>query len=655
MCGIVGVARADGVPVARSALVAMRDRLAHRGPDDAGLHLAGPIGLGVRRLAVLDLTRRGHQPMASGDHRLWAVFNGEIYNYVELAAELTAQGHRFDSRSDTEVLLQLYERYGKACVHRLNGMFAFAIWDARERTLFAARDRLGIKPFYYHHTPDRFAFASEVKALLELDPGLRRPDQAAIADYLFSGGPLDGKTGFVDVRQLEPGHCLTWRAGRLEIERYWDIVYRYEDPRREADLLAELAWLVDDAVRIHCRSDVAVGSHLSGGLDSSAIASHAARHIRPLKTFSIRFEGGPYYDESHHARAVAAHIGAIHIDEVAHSTELVELLPSLVYHMDFALPVWGGFGYFAVSRLVRRHVKVSLTGHGGDELFAGYPKHFGATFGATDMFDFSLRPPEELSMMQRPVMQRLRTVLRREGMMGAARRLGRRIRPRPRSFEDRWVAFHCGDEPARHPALHRRFVHGLADYSPRERYLRPLAAAATDELLDKCLYHDLRVYLPGLLAMEDRMSMAVSLESRVPLLDHRIVDLVARIPPALKVRGRQPKRLLQEVARPLMPESVRARRDKSPFPIPVGQWFAGALSGTVQRILRSPRCLDRGIFDPDRLRESAFPPMLAWQVLNLELWFRIFVDCDPHWVAQTARGSTASTLRPLDDLLASSG
>jgi asparagine synthase (glutamine-hydrolysing) len=629
MCGIVGVVRADGVAVAPSAIVAMRDSLAHRGPDDAGLHVAGPAGLGARRLAVIDLTTAGHQPMVSRDRNLWIVFNGEIYNHVELAAELRAAGNRFVSRSDTEVLLHLYGRFGKECLHRLNGMFAFAIWDARERTLFAARDRLGIKPFVYHHTPARLAFASEVKALLAGDASLSRPDHEAVADYLFSGGALGDKTGFAGIRQLEPGHCLTWRAGQLVVERYWDIAYRYEDPRREADLLAELAWLVDDAVRLQTRSDAPVGSHLSGGLDSSVVAGHAIRYVRPLKTFSIGFEGGAYYDESEHAHAVAAHIGATHSDEIPCARELVNLLPTLIYHMDFALPVWGAFGYIAVSRLAKRHVKVALTGHGGDELFAGYPKHFGATFGSVDAFD-SLAP----SVREARLLRRLRTVFRQEGLGGVARRLSRRRARFPRSFEDRWVAFHCGVDPAHDPMLHPRFVQKLAGYSPRESYLRPLREAKTDEILDQGLYHDLRVYLRDLLAMEDRLSMAVSLESRVPLLDHRIVELVSRIPPTLKVRGRQPKRLLIDVARPLLPASILARRDKRPFPVPLEKWFADQLFSASQEVLRSPGCLDRGVFHPDRLREDTLSPGRIWSLINVELWYRIFVDRDPHWLEQ---------------------
>jgi len=631
MCGIVGVLRADGVCVSESLLSEMRDTLVHRGPDDAGLYLKGPVGLGMRRLSVLDLTPAGHQPMSNHDGTLWIVFNGEIYNYVELAQELRSAGQRLVSQSDTEVLLHLYERFGKECLHRLNGMFAFAIWDAKERELFAARDRLGIKPFYYHHRGERFMFASEIKALLQGDPSLRRPDNQALADYMFSGGPLGAKTGFAGISQLEPGHSLTWRDGQLAVRRYWDIEYQYADPNREADLLAELAWVVDDAVRIQSRSDVPVGSHLSGGLDSSAVASHAVRYVQPLKTFSIRFGENPYYDETEHAKVVASHIGSIYVEELGHPRDLGSLLPALIYHMDFALPAAGAFGYFAVSRLAKRHVKVALTGHGGDEVFAGYPKHFDVAFDSTEMFDLSGRPFEGPSAMRR-----VRTLLRREGPAGLVRRLRGRLRPRLRSIEDRWISSHCGPEPAGHPMLHPRFVQTLGDYSTRDAYLRAFYQAGTDELLDKCLYHDLRVYLTQFLALEDRMSMAVSLESRVPLLDHRLVELVARIPAALKVSGRQPKHLLKEVARPLLPASILNRMDKRPFPIPAGRWFAGELASAVESILRSPRCLDRGIFDPDRLRKGVLSPDVVWPLINLELWFLIFVDCEPYWVEQAA-------------------
>lgn len=627
MCGIVGIVRADGRPVDQRLLLSMRDSIAHRGPDDEGIYLGDGVGLGHRRLAILDLTSAGHQPMGNEDGTLWVVYNGEIYNYVELAQELMGLGYNLVSKSDTEVLLRLYEQYGKACLHKLNGMFAFAIWNTRDQSLFAARDRLGIKPFYYHHAPDWLSFASEVKALLEDDSIPRCPNYEAIADYLFAGAPLGRKTAIAGVRQLEPGEWLTWHRGQIKVGRYWELAYNYNSAWTAPDLVETLTRLADDAVRVHSRSDAPLGCHLSGGLDSSTVVGLASRYVRSLRTFSIRFEGGSSYDETPHAKAVAAYVGATYLEDSVPASDLATLLPALIYHMDAPLPNPGGFCYFSVSNLARRHVKVSLTGHGGDEVFAGYPSQFKATFGSMEMFDLSAAPSEEL-----PAGQRVRTVWRREGLAGVLSRCVRRIRQKRLSFEDLWISLHCAGEPAHHPMVDPRFLHALGGYTPRDDYICPLQEAPTDELLDKCLYHDLRSYLPTLLQMEDRASMAVSLESRVPLLDHRLVEMMATVPPALKVWGRQPKHLLREIAASVIPETVRTRRDKSSFPVPLGPWFAGRLAGMVRSILRSPQCLDRGIFNPDRLREDGLSPATMWQVLNVELWFRIFIDRDRIWL-----------------------
>ena len=347
---------------------------------------------------------------------------------------------------------------------------------------------------------------------------------------------------------------------------------------------------------------------------------------KPLKTFSVRFGGGAYYDESAHARAVARTSGRP-IWTRAVSRELVDLLPELIYHMDFALPVWGAFGYIAVSRLAKRHVKVSLTGHGGDEVFAGYPKHFGATSGSTES---SISRP---AVAQPSTMHRLRTVFHHEGAV-AGPAAARRVR-RPPSLRGSLGRIALRRGARYHPMLHPRFVHARPATLRVESYLRPLREAKTDEILDKCLYHDLRVYLQDSWLWRIGSAWPVSLESRVPFLDHRIVELVARIPPALKVRERQPKHLLSEVARPLLPASIVDRRDKSPFPIPLEQWFADKLFGAASDLLKSERCLDRGVLHPDRLREKTIPPSLAWQLINIELWYRICVDRDPKWVEQT--------------------
>jgi asparagine synthase (glutamine-hydrolysing) len=373
------------------------------------------------------------------------------------------------------------------------------------------------------------------------------------------------------------------------------------------------------------------------------VAGHAARYVKPLTTFSIRFGEDAYYDETAYARTVAAHVGATYVEELGNSRDLGGLLPALIYHMDFALPAIGAFGYLALSRLAKRHVKVVLTGHGGDEVFVGYPKYFDVAFNSTAMFDLSGRPSDAPSTMGR-----VRTVLQREGPAGVVRRLSGRLRSHLRSIEDRWVSAHCSAEPARHPMLHPRFVQTLGGYSPRAAYLRAFHEAGTDEILDKCLYHDLRVYLPQFLMLEDRMSMAVSLESRVPLLDYRVVELVASIPPALKVSGYQPKRLLKEVVRPLLPASIIERRDKRPFPIPANRWLAAEMANTVRDILRSPSCLDRGVFDPDRLRQDVLSPDAVWPLINLELWFRIFVDREPRWVEQAAALAAPRPLHAID-------
>jgi len=628
MCGIVGILHADGRPVDRDLLVRMRDCLAHRGPDDQGLFVDGGVGLGHRRLSIVDLSDAGHQPMSNRDGTVWIVFNGEIFNYVELAEELRRRGQKFRSRSDTEVLLHLYEQEGEGCLRRLNGMFGFAIWDSRSRCLFAARDRLGIKPFYYYASRDRLLFASELKAILEDESVPRRPDRHALADYLFAGMAHGSRTVIEGIRQLAPGEALTWRDGRLETRSWWDLSFNYDRRRSEEAWVREVAELLDDAVRIHCRSDAPLGCHLSGGLDSSTVASLAARYVNPLKTFSIRFDGrGEYYDETPHAKAVASHVGATYIEELVRARELEELLPSLIWHMDGPLQNPGGFSYFTVSRLASRHVKVSLTGHGGDELFAGYPAQFQAAFGSTDMFDLSGRAAQLPG-----VGRRLRAVWRREGMAGLARRLAGRLERSVPTFEDLWASLHCAAPPDRNPLLHPDFVRSLDGYSPREEYLRPLSGAPTEERLDQCLYHDLRSYLPGLLHLEDRVSMAVSLESRVPLLDYRLVELLATVPPEVKVRGGVPKHLLREAARALLPESVRERRDKTPFAIPVREWFEGELRRLVDEVLLSERCLGRGIFDPDHLREGGLGWETSWIALNVELWFRIFVDRERIWV-----------------------
>jgi asparagine synthase (glutamine-hydrolysing) len=633
MCGIIGVLRFDGRPVDEENLKAMRDTMFYRGPDDSGLYVNGAVGLGHRRLSIVDLTEAGHQPMANEDGTVWLVFNGEIYNYVELRAELVARGHRFSSHTDTEVILHLYEEEGERCVTRLRGMFAFVLWDSRRQQIFGARDRVGIKPFHYYADRHQFICASEVKALLE-DPGVpRQVDDAAMAGYLFAGFPQGDRTMFSGIRQLPPGHSLTVDRTGVRVQKYWDVEYAYNFARSDADTVNELEALLDESVRLHCRSDAELGCHLSGGLDSSTVTGIAARHRPSMKTFSIRFnEGGEWFDETAFARLMSRAAGADYYEAVPNGDDLATVLPGLLWHMDMPLPHLGGFAYYTVSRLAAEHVKVTLTGHGGDEIFAGYSAQFESAFGTAPFSASDPEPPPAV-----PTLTRAANFWRRLAALGlteTSRRVRQRLRPVRLMPDEKWVALHCSRPPQQNSLLSSRFVANLNGYSPVDDYLSAFRFAPTSEPLDRALYHDLRCYLPSLLHAEDRVSMAMSVESRVPLLDHRIVEFMATVPPAQKVAGLQPKAMLRAAARSAIPDAIRNRRDKRPFPVPFRFWMLHVLKDLSDAVLRSPQSLDRGIIDADRLRQWRLTDSEILTALSLELWFRIFIDQDPEWTGQ---------------------
>jgi asparagine synthase (glutamine-hydrolysing) len=644
MCGIVAVWQRDGRPCRQADIVAMRDVLIHRGPDDAGLLVDGDVGLGHRRLSILDLSTAGHQPMSNEDASVWLVFNGEIYNYIELTSFLRGRGHTFHSSTDSEVILHLYEEEGPRCLKSLNGMFAFVLWDSRRRIMFAARDRIGIKPLYYYLKDNVFVCASEVKGILAHPEIPTAVDYQGLADYIFVGMPLAHKTLFAGVRQLPPAHMLTLSASGVRIERYWDVAYRYQTGRTTRQIVTDLSELIDDAVRIHCRSDAAVGCHLSGGLDSSVVSSVAARHRGGMDAFSVRFGESAYYDETEYASDVARTIGARHYIIAPEALDLMSLLGPLTWHQDFPIRDTAGFSYFSVARLAARNVKVALTGHGGDEVFGGYPWQFEAAFGTTEMFDLSKRPPAETTTKG----QRIARVARRQGLLGIARRLLRGA-SHSESFEAQWIRMHGGDDPGRSTLLDPELVRRFGDYSPACDYLRPLVEAPTEHTFDRCLYHDLVLYLPHLLMKEDRASMAVSLESRVPLLDYRIVEYMATVPPEDKVPQGVPKSLLRNVAATYLPSRVVHRNDKTPFPVPLREWIASQLTPQIRAILGSKASLERGIFSPQALRDPWLSPEEMLAMLNVEIWFRVFIDRDPDWLPAepgTVRGVFAG-LPPL--------
>lgn len=626
MCGIAAIWERQGRPCEPVALVAMRDAQMHRGPDDQGILIDGAVGLAHRRLSILDLSPAGHQPMCNEDGTVWITFNGEIYNYIELATRLRARGHRFASASDTEVIVHLYEEEGVGCLNSLNGMFAFTIWDSRSRVLFAARDRVGIKPLYFVDSPERFAVASEVKGVLAHPEIETAVDPHGLADYFFAGAPQGTKTMFRGVRQLPPAHYLLVNEMGVQMHRWWDVRYDYRTGRTTEQIVQDLDDLIDDAVRIHCRSDAPVGCHLSGGLDSSLVAAVAARHRTSLDAFSVRFAGDAFYDEVPYASAVATSINANHHIVSPTAADLERLLGTLTYHQDFPIPDTAGFSYFAVSRLAAAHVKVALTGHGGDEIFGGYPAQFQLAFGSTSMFDLKGRPAEPMPS----ALERMAVMWRREGVGG----LMRRIRARRRADDSpaaAWARLHCGPTPGEHPLLAGAALRQIGDYSPIPDYYRPFVEAPTAEMFDRCLYHDLTSYLPTLLAKEDRASMAVSIESRVPLLDYRIIEYMATVPPSEKVPGRIPKALLRRVAARHVPERVVRRDDKTPFPVPLREWIGRELRPMALRLLSSQRSLDRGIFSPRVLRDASLGAGDLLAMMNVEVWFRVFIDGDPAW------------------------
>ena len=628
MCGIASIVRFDAAPIDREALAGMSATIAHRGPDGAGEVVDGPVGMAHRRLAVIDLAT-GQQPMAS-EHAL-IVFNGEIYNYIELRDELIARGRRFRTASDTEVILQLYEEYGDDCVRRLNGMFAFVLYDRLRHRVLAARDHFGIKPLYLHADANRIVFASEIKALLAC-PGLRaEADAAGVRDYLTFQYVQGSRTMFAGIESLLPGELLAVELGSAKVrrERYWTPRFHVDTDHSEAWFVDRLRFLLDDAVRLQLRSDVPLGAYLSGGLDSSLVTLLASRHAAgTLQTFTGRFDAGPEFDESAYARIVAERCGAQMHVVTPTEADFVELMPCLVYHMDQPVAGPGLFPQFMVSRVAARHVKVVLGGQGGDEIFGGYARYLVAYLeqALKGAIDESTEEGEHIvsfkSILRNlPSLQQYRPMLQafwREGLFDAMDR---------RYF--RLVDRSGGSRELLSPAMRASFDGDEAF----ERFRAVFNHPDTKSYYNKMTHYDMATNLPALLQVEDRVTMASSLESRVPLLDHRIADHVASMPPRLKFRGGELKHVLKRAIGDLLPAPVLQRKDKMGFPVPLHLWARGAARDFFGDVLLGRRCRERGLFDPAAVEwlmnsEDAFGRRL-WGLLNLELWYRTFIDAAP--------------------------
>ena len=559
MCGIYGAFSTDAQrPIQADVLERMGHVLAHRGPDGGGSHLAGPFGMGMRRLSIIDLTG-GDQPIANEDGTVWVVFNGEIYNYRELTADLIARGHRFATSSDTEVLVHLYEDYGERCAEALRGMFAFAIWDEPRRELLLGRDRLGIKPLYYAATPDGFLFGSELKALIQspwLSPRLDRRGLAAYLQHGYVPDPLSILDGVVKV---PPGHTLTVRSGRpAPPRRYWQATAHFKPaaaPDSEAQAAEDLWRKLEEAVRFHMVSDVPVGAFLSGGVDSSAVVSIMARASRrPIKTFSVGFREDRY-NELPHARQVAAAYGTEHHELLVEPNDL-KILEELLSSFDEPFADSSAIPTYLVSRLARQHVKVVLSGDGGDELFAGYDRyvvdHRRRHLGL--LGDLGLGAPLRALSAVLPV-------------GGGKNTLYNLSLPRLQRYIDAISLF---------PRQALRDV--LADGDASRVDIASLADHDLDAL-SQLQDLDLKTYLPGdILTKVDRMSMANSLEARVPLLDHPLVEFACSLPPDLRFRDGKTKHLLKRALEGRVPAEILTR-PKQGFAVPLESWFSGSIPG----------------------------------------------------------------------------
>jgi asparagine synthase (glutamine-hydrolysing) len=624
MCGIAGVVqRALDDVVDEARLKRMRDSLRHRGPDGQGLLIDGPVGLAHRRLAIVDVAS-GHQPMANEDGSIWIVFNGEIYNHAALRPGLEARGHCYRTRSDTETILHLYEDEGERCVERLQGMFAFAIWDRGRQRLLLARDRLGIKPLYYALTDRELLFASEIKALLAA--GWRAQlDEAALPEYLAARFVSGEQTLFRGVKPLPPATTLSWSPGQEpRLRRYWRLPAAAGDGGPGlAERADEVRHRLTAAVRSHLMSDVPLGLFLSGGIDSSGLLALMAPMVKePVRTFAVGFSEREA-NELAYARLAARAAGAEHREVVVSPGDFFEALPGLVWHEDEPIAFPSSVPLYFVSRLAQDHVKVVLTGEGADELFLGYNRYRVTAWNERLGRLYWAAAPAGLRSIVRRLSRQLPPPVRRYAVRSF---LG--LEPGPRGvFYENFSVF---------PETLRREV--LAESAlnlTRDAHAQSLGCyeGAEGAALDRMSRADLQTYLVRLLMKQDRMSMAASIESRVPFLDHELVEHVVAMPARFKLRGWQTKAVLRAALQGLVPPAILSR-PKMGFPVPVGAWLRGPFWPLVEEFLLGPRALARGLFDPAALRRLAEEHRRGqaahgdrlWLLLNLEIWQRVFVD-----------------------------
>jgi asparagine synthase (glutamine-hydrolysing) len=648
MCGINGIALStrSGRRLHADDVARMRDVITHRGPDDAGIFIDGRVGLGHRRLSIVDVAA-GHQPMTNAeDNSLQITYNGEIYNHADYRADLEARGHVYRTHCDTETILHLYEDHGEDCVNYLRGMFAFAIWDAKRQQLFIARDRLGVKPLYYAHLDDgSLFFASEIKAIFQANALKPEINFGLLPDYLANHATSGEETLYRGVKRLLPGHTLTWKDGRVEIKKYWDVSFAKvkEDGRSDADYIAEWRELFQTSVRLRLMADVPLGMFLSGGIDSSAIAAVMSRMVdEPIKTFSVAFAEREA-NELSYARLVAEAYKTNHHEVVVSPEEFFHALPRLVWHEDEPLAHPSSVALYFVSLLASQHVKVVLTGEGSDELLAGYARYRKTILNLSlGKFYRGVTPSLVRSAMRGGVqslpVSRLRQKLLRSFLS---------VSPDIESiYFDNFAVFPMAMQPALLSAEASERIGALDPYAGVRAALAETDAAS---LLDRLLYADIKTYLHELLMKQDQMSMATSVESRVPFLDHKLVEFTCSLPERLKLRGGTTKYILREAMKGVLPEAILSR-SKMGFPVPIGSWFRGAYRWVIDEYVLSELAMNRGIFNADFVRQLVTRHQSGaenhderlWALVNFEIWQRQFIDGEANQQAPVSELAVAN-------------
>jgi asparagine synthase (glutamine-hydrolysing) len=633
MCGIAGIVASERLDTDdRERVIRMRDVIAHRGPDDTGLFIDAQAALGHRRLSIVDVAA-GHQPLSNEDGTVWIAFNGEIYNHADVRVALEAAGHRYKTRCDTETIVHAYEEWGDACVDHLRGMFAFAIWDAPRRRLLLARDRLGVKPLYWAMSGGRLLFGSEIKSILKSGLVRAAANESALPELLATRYLSGDETLFKGIHRLQPGQTLIFENGAVSVREYWDVPVGRESNemagQSDRAIVARFRELLEEAVRIRLMADVPLGMFLSGGLDSSAIAAMMARMIdRPLQTFSVAFEQRAF-SELDYARQVATAIGADAHEVVIDDQDFFGALPRLIWHEDEPIAHPSSIPLYFVSALARQHVKVVLTGEGSDELLAGYAKYPKALV--------NWRAASAYGAVPSPLRHWIADTLVPSLPARLGRMAQRSFLAMPRTPEAMFFDNFAGIGLKRQAALlspaHAANATEAAAYGSSRGYFdKPNGTSTT---LDRLLYTDLKTYLVELLMKQDQMSMAASIESRVPFLDHKLVEFAAALPVRMKLRGFKTKWILREAVREILPAEILTRK-KMGFPVPFAVWMKGEWGNVARDVLLDSRSRERGIIAPravERLISAhasgeADGSDALWSLLNLELWYRTHIDGD---------------------------